>query len=69
MILIDVRTIWRHLVSKVVMKKAGKEMTTYLGDFQFGIGISGALILFCMLLVVWLRSIGKNPIFHASGGF
>ncbi|KAD6454771.1 hypothetical protein E3N88_09477 [Mikania micrantha] len=30
--------IWRRLVSKVVMKKVGKEMTQYLGDYQFGVG-------------------------------
>lgn len=30
--------IWRRLVSKVAMKMVGKEMTQYLGDFQFGVG-------------------------------
>ncbi|GJW90618.1 putative reverse transcriptase domain-containing protein [Tanacetum coccineum] len=38
---IAVGTIWRHLVSKVAMKGVGKEMSKYLGDFQFGVGVSG----------------------------
>lgn len=37
-IIID--TIWRRLVSKVALKKVGKEMATYLWNFQFGVGIS-----------------------------
>ncbi|KAD4585456.1 hypothetical protein E3N88_23057 [Mikania micrantha] len=28
-----------ELVSKVEMKKVGKEMTQYLGDYQFGVGV------------------------------
>src|SRR6266487_829484 len=40
---IAVGTIWRRLVSKVAMKGVGKDMTKYLNDFQFGVGIpSGA---------------------------
>ena len=35
---IAVGAIWRRLVSKVAMKKVGKEVK-YLGDFQFGVGI------------------------------
>ncbi|XP_021985363.1 uncharacterized protein LOC110881398 [Helianthus annuus] len=38
---IAVGTIWRSLVSKVAMKGVGKEMTKYLNDFQFGVGVSG----------------------------
>jgi hypothetical protein len=38
---IAVGTIWRRLVSKVAMKGVGKEMTNYLNDFQFGVGVSG----------------------------
>ncbi|KAJ0856068.1 putative reverse transcriptase domain, DNA/RNA polymerase superfamily [Helianthus annuus] len=38
---IAVGTIWRRLVSKVAMKGVGKEMTKYLNDFQFGVGVSG----------------------------
>ncbi|GJY83758.1 putative reverse transcriptase domain-containing protein [Tanacetum coccineum] len=38
---IAVGTIWRRLVSKVAMKGVGKEMSKYLGDFQFGVGVSG----------------------------
>ncbi|GKB19578.1 putative reverse transcriptase domain-containing protein [Tanacetum coccineum] len=38
---IAVGTIWRHLVSKVAMKGVGKEMSNYLGDFRFGVGVSG----------------------------
>ena len=37
---IAVGTIWRRLVSKVAMKGVGKEMTKYLNDFQFGVGVS-----------------------------
>ncbi|KAD3641981.1 hypothetical protein E3N88_31205 [Mikania micrantha] len=36
---IAVGGIWRRLVSKVAMKKVGKEMTRYLGDYQFGVGV------------------------------
>ncbi|GJS12033.1 putative reverse transcriptase domain-containing protein [Tanacetum coccineum] len=36
---IAVGTIWRRLVSKVAMKGVGKEMSKYLGDFQFGVGV------------------------------
>ncbi|KAD5316908.1 hypothetical protein E3N88_16854 [Mikania micrantha] len=36
---IAVGGIWRRLVSKVAMKKVGKEMTQYLGDHQFGVGV------------------------------
>nr|GEY08214.1 putative reverse transcriptase domain-containing protein [Tanacetum cinerariifolium] len=38
---IVVGTIWRRLVSKVAMKGVGKEMSKYLSDFQFGVGVSG----------------------------
>ncbi|GJR17450.1 putative reverse transcriptase domain-containing protein [Tanacetum coccineum] len=38
---IAVGTIWRRLVSKVAMKGVGKEMSKYLSDFQFGVGVSG----------------------------
>ena len=38
---IAVGTIWRRLVSKVAMKGVGKEMTKYLNDYQFGVGVSG----------------------------
>ncbi|GKA33126.1 hypothetical protein Tco_0719493 [Tanacetum coccineum] len=33
-------TIWRRLVSKVAMKGVGKEMSKYLSDFKFGVGVS-----------------------------
>lgn len=36
---IDVGTIWRRLVSKLSTTKVGKEMSAYLGDFQFGVGV------------------------------
>ncbi|KAD7479441.1 hypothetical protein E3N88_02577 [Mikania micrantha] len=36
---IAVGGIWRRLVSKVAMKKVGKEMTQYLSDYQFGVGV------------------------------
>ena len=36
---IVVGAIWRRLVSKVAMLKVKKEMSAYLGDFQFGVGI------------------------------
>ncbi|GKD36590.1 hypothetical protein Tco_1252099 [Tanacetum coccineum] len=39
---IAVGTIWRRLVSKVAMKGVSKEMSNYLSDFQFGVGVSGA---------------------------
>ncbi|MCI61124.1 hypothetical protein A2U01_0082380, partial [Trifolium medium] len=35
---IAVGTIWRRLVSKVVMKGVGKDLAKYLNDFQFGLG-------------------------------
>ena len=38
---IAVHTMCRHLVSKLAMKGVGKEMTKYLNDFQFGVGVSG----------------------------
>ncbi|GJV68014.1 putative reverse transcriptase domain-containing protein [Tanacetum coccineum] len=38
---ITIGTIWRRLVSKVAMKGVGKEMSKYLGDFQFGVRVSG----------------------------
>nr|GEW29297.1 hypothetical protein [Tanacetum cinerariifolium] len=38
---IAVGTICRRLVSKVAMKGVGKEMSNYLCDFQFGVGVSG----------------------------
>ncbi|XP_021989397.1 uncharacterized protein LOC110885960 [Helianthus annuus] len=36
---IAVGAIWRRLVSKVAMKKVGKEAVKYLGDYQFGVGV------------------------------
>ncbi|GKD95488.1 hypothetical protein Tco_1379385 [Tanacetum coccineum] len=40
---IVVGAIWRRLVSKVAMRGVRKEMSKYLGDFQFGVGVpSGA---------------------------
>nr|GEW29921.1 putative reverse transcriptase domain-containing protein [Tanacetum cinerariifolium] len=38
---IAVGNIWRRLVFKVAMKGVGKEMSKYLSDFQFGVGVSG----------------------------
>ena len=38
---IAVGTIWRRLISKVAMKGVGKEMSKYINDFQFGVGVSG----------------------------
>jgi len=38
---IAIGTIWRRLVFKVAMKGVSKDMKEYLGDFLFGIGISG----------------------------
>ena len=38
---IVVGTIWRRLISKVAMKGVGKDMTKYLNNFQFGVGVSG----------------------------
>ncbi|XP_026419982.1 uncharacterized protein LOC113315959 [Papaver somniferum] len=37
---IFVGTIWRCLVSKVVASHVGKAMDSYLGDYQFGVGVS-----------------------------
>nr|GEX05015.1 putative reverse transcriptase domain-containing protein [Tanacetum cinerariifolium] len=34
-------TMWRRLVSKVTIKGVGKEMSKYLSDFQFRVGVSG----------------------------
>ncbi|GJS27562.1 putative reverse transcriptase domain-containing protein [Tanacetum coccineum] len=40
---IAVGAIWRRLASKVAMRGVRKEMSKYLGDFQFGVGVpSGA---------------------------
>ncbi|GJZ19199.1 putative reverse transcriptase domain-containing protein, partial [Tanacetum coccineum] len=40
---IVVGAIWRRLASKVAMRGVRKEMSKYLGDFQFGVGVpSGA---------------------------
>ncbi|GJZ91147.1 putative reverse transcriptase domain-containing protein [Tanacetum coccineum] len=39
--LIAVGTIWRRLVSTVAMKGVVKEMSKYLSDFQFRVGVSG----------------------------
>ncbi|XP_026442067.1 uncharacterized protein LOC113341381 [Papaver somniferum] len=36
---IAVGTVWRRLVSKVAAVSVGKDMSTYLGDYQFGVGI------------------------------
>lgn len=36
---IAVGTVWRRLVSKVAAQAVGKDMSTYLGDFQFGVGV------------------------------
>ncbi|GJU97539.1 hypothetical protein Tco_1326810 [Tanacetum coccineum] len=38
---IAVGTIWRRLASKVAIKGVGKDMSKYLGDFQFGVRVSG----------------------------
>ncbi|KAL7604401.1 hypothetical protein Lser_V15G18887 [Lactuca serriola] len=38
---IVVGIIWRCLVSKLAMKGVGNEMTKYLNDFQFRVGVSG----------------------------
>ncbi|GJY77416.1 putative reverse transcriptase domain-containing protein [Tanacetum coccineum] len=38
---IAVGTIWRRLVSKLAMKGVGKEMSKYLSDFQYVVGLSG----------------------------
>ncbi|GKA81471.1 retrovirus-related pol polyprotein from transposon TNT 1-94, partial [Tanacetum coccineum] len=38
---IAVCIIWRRLVFKVAMKCVGKEMSKYLGDFQFRVEVSG----------------------------
>jgi len=37
---IAVGAIWRRLVSKVAMRGVRKDMAKYLGDFQYGVGIS-----------------------------
>nr|GEX25266.1 uncharacterized protein [Tanacetum cinerariifolium] len=40
---IAVGAIWRRLASKAAMRGVNKEMSKYLGDFQFGVGVpSGA---------------------------
>nr|GEX66601.1 putative reverse transcriptase domain-containing protein [Tanacetum cinerariifolium] len=40
---IAVGAIWRRLASKTAMRGVKKEMSKYLGDFQFGVGVpSGA---------------------------
>ncbi|GJU45530.1 hypothetical protein Tco_1202796 [Tanacetum coccineum] len=40
---IAVGAIWRRLASKVAMRGVRKEMSKYVGDFQFGVGVpSGA---------------------------
>ena len=40
---IAVGAIWRRLISKVAMRGVGKDITKYLCDFQFGVGVpSGA---------------------------
>ncbi|XP_026410732.1 uncharacterized protein LOC113305956 [Papaver somniferum] len=36
---IVVGTVWRILVSKVAAFSVGKDMTSYLGDYQFGVGV------------------------------
>lgn len=36
---IAVGAIWRRLVSKVAMRKVGKEIAAYLGDYQFRVGV------------------------------
>ncbi|XP_026378181.1 uncharacterized protein LOC113272583 [Papaver somniferum] len=36
---IVVGAIWRHLVSKVDAFSVGKDMLSYLGDYQFGVGV------------------------------
>ncbi|GJQ98661.1 hypothetical protein Tco_0009800 [Tanacetum coccineum] len=38
---IAVGSIWRRLVSMVAMKSVGKEMSKYLSDFQFRVGVAG----------------------------
>lgn len=38
---IAVGTIWRRLCSKLVVSSVCKDMTTYLGNHQFGVGIPG----------------------------
>ncbi|GJU78916.1 hypothetical protein Tco_1275986 [Tanacetum coccineum] len=59
---IAVGTIWRRLVSKVAMKGVGKEMSKYLSDFQFGVGVETRifglpLILFALILHPLLHKI------------
>ena len=38
---IAVGTVWRRLVSKVASASVGKSVSSYLQDFQFGVGVSG----------------------------
>jgi len=40
---IAVGEIWRRLVSKVALRGVGKDMAKYLGDFQYGVGISNGV--------------------------
>ena len=37
---VAVGTIWRRLISKVAMKEFCENMTKYLNDFQFDVGVS-----------------------------
>ncbi|GKE83498.1 auxilin-like protein, partial [Tanacetum coccineum] len=39
--LIAVGTVWRRLVSKVASSSVGDSISTYLQDFQFGVGVPG----------------------------
>ncbi|GJX72358.1 hypothetical protein Tco_0309529 [Tanacetum coccineum] len=61
---IAVGVIWRRLASKVAMRGVKKEMSKYLGDFQFGVGVpSGAEAV--------LHGIGEGiaaMLFHAGIG-
>lgn len=41
-------------------EKGGKDMTIYLGDFQFGVGILGGVETICMQFVDLLRYMGKH---------
>jgi len=41
---IVVGTIWRRLISKVSMKSFDKDATKYLHDFQFGVTVSGYIV-------------------------
>ncbi|KAC9715903.1 hypothetical protein E3N88_45346 [Mikania micrantha] len=58
---IAVGGIWRRLVSKVAMKKVGKEMTQYLGDHQFGVGVPNGAEAVLHSANMFLNS------FHADG--